>query len=330
MTRRRCATLALFVVGATACALTTDLSGLSGGPDPDAGAPLGEAGSTDDAGPFDATTGDDGGTFEAGTGCDPDAPFRPLTSVAGVNTSADEGGPRLTPDELTMYFESERADGPGGSDLYVARRPSLAAPFGPASLVPAMSSPRAEYTATVHPDGLSLVFASNRVDDFALFIARRTSTQDAFGAPVEVSSLETGAIEAHPAFTPAGDALYFTSTRPGGAGGYDLYRAAFVNGTFGMAVRQAELSSASDEVTPVLSRDERYVIFSRKTNAKNDLWKARRASRDVPWEPPTPMTDVVSPSDIFAGWLSPDGCRLYVYTRTPAGDLDIAVATREP
>jgi Tol biopolymer transport system component len=326
----RYAAAAICVAAASACALTTDLSGLSGGPDDDAGAPIAEGGSTDGPGSADTGPRDDARAPDGGATCDLDAPFRAQTPITSVNTSADEGGPRLTPDELTMYFESERTDGPGGSDLYVATRASLTAPFGPATLVPAMSSARSEYTATVHPGGLSLVFASNRVDDFALFIARRSSTQDAFGAPLEITPLDTGAIEAHPAFTPAGDALYFTSTRQGGAGGYDLYRATFSNGTFGGAARQEELSSASDEITPVLSLDERHIIFSRKTNAKNDLWKARRASRDVPWEAPTPMTDVVSPTDIFAGWLSPDGCRLYVYTRTPAGDLDIAVASREP
>jgi len=77
------------------------------------------------------------------------------------------------------------------------------------------------------PDGLSLYFASNRPHatgtDLDIYVARRASTGDAWGAPESLGApINTAANELCP--TPVrGNGLFFISTRAGGYGAQDIW-----------------------------------------------------------------------------------------------------------
>jgi len=59
--------------------------------------------------------------------------------------------------------------------------------------------------------------------------------------------------EAHPAISPDGRLLYFSSDRPGGFGGMDLYVSKFVNGTWGMPDNLGPaINTAGNEAFPVM------------------------------------------------------------------------------
>ena len=64
--------------------------------------------------------------------CDPAKPFDTPVSVDGINTASYEGWPVLSPDELTIYFMSNRGGlgTSGGIDIFVATRASITDPFG--------------------------------------------------------------------------------------------------------------------------------------------------------------------------------------------------------
>jgi hypothetical protein len=53
------------------------------------------------------------------------APWNPPVLVAGLNTASNEGGPALSPDGSTLYFQSNRLGGFGGNDLYSVTRVSV-------------------------------------------------------------------------------------------------------------------------------------------------------------------------------------------------------------
>jgi hypothetical protein len=321
---------ALIALAGTGCLLTTDLGGLAESrPTGDASAPT-EGGPAADAraSSADADADASDAAADAPAACDLDKPFNARVPLGNVNTERSEGGPRLSPDELTLYFESDRAGGPGQSDIWVTTRASRAAPFAAPTLLANVNAAGDEYTATALPNGLALALASNRDGDFAVFLATRPTTSAPFGAPAKIAALDTPSIDAHPAFTPAGDALYFTSNRPGGAGGLDLYRAESGADGFGAPVRLAELSGPTDDITPVVAADELSIIFSREVGAKHDIFIARRASRAAPWLAPQRMDDVSTDDDEYSGWMSPDSCRLYLYARGSGGNLDIFVADR--
>ena len=76
--------------------------------------------------------------------CDPTAKFGapvPLPELAKVNA----GAPRLSSDELTIYFH---ADG-GQVDLWSAHRTSLTEPFGPPTLLAGQNSPSNDFDPAV-------------------------------------------------------------------------------------------------------------------------------------------------------------------------------------
>jgi hypothetical protein len=80
-----------------------------------------------------------------------------------VNSAADDIDPTLSPDELSLYFSSNRPGGFGKFDLWVATRPSLNAPFGvPVNLGAAINSAADDDPAFVSADGRTLMLGSNR------------------------------------------------------------------------------------------------------------------------------------------------------------------------
>jgi hypothetical protein len=56
--------------------------------------------------------------------------FGPATVLGELNTPDAEFEPAVTPDELTIFFASNRPDGKGGLDIYTAKRTSTAGSFG--------------------------------------------------------------------------------------------------------------------------------------------------------------------------------------------------------
>src|SRR5438093_719486 len=73
---------------------------------------------------------------DAGPTCDGGAPFGTPVPLDTLNSPAIELYPKLTGDELTIYF----ASGSGtGSKIYVAERASRSAPFSDAGLLAAVN-----------------------------------------------------------------------------------------------------------------------------------------------------------------------------------------------
>ena len=173
---------------------------------------------------------------------------QPLTSI---NTTDDELGPELSRDGQLLLFYSNRSGGSGGYDIWVSRR-SESGWQAPVNLGPAINSEHDEYSPALSPDGTRLYFASNRPqpDDGPQRISqspwhatvrqdRHRRDFDLYMAIVEhgeprdaaaIAPLNTTFNEGALAFSPAGDFLYFCSDRPGGKGGFDLYRSRYLRG----------------------------------------------------------------------------------------------------
>ncbi len=171
-------------------------------------------------------------------------------SLHELNSDDDDLGPQLTADGQTLYFYSNRPGGLGGYDLWMARR-GADGWLPPLNLGPAVNTPYHEYGPALAPDGTRLYFASNRPrseppadprpdpwsatirrdrqdHDYDLFVADVHDGQLQAARPLAV--LNTPADEGAPEVSPAGDFLYFASDRPGGVGGFDLYRTRLLDG----------------------------------------------------------------------------------------------------
>lgn len=144
-----------------------------------------------------------------------------------VNSGADEQNPWVSRDGRIIVFDSNRAGGDGGPDLWLARRDSAASSFGaPVSLREVNTSEFDEGPA-LSPDALTLFFASTRRGggggDLDIWFASRSDAGGAFSAPRPVTELNTGGAELDLALTSDAEELFFSSSREGGQ--QQLYRA---------------------------------------------------------------------------------------------------------
>jgi hypothetical protein len=83
----------------------------------------------------------------------------PVGLPGNANLDAD---PAVSPDERVIVFTSDRANGPGGTDLWYATRPDTQHPFGAPILVPVVNGLKNEGDPMLTADGCELYFASNQ------------------------------------------------------------------------------------------------------------------------------------------------------------------------
>ena len=185
--------------------------------------------------------------------CDPTAKFGAPMPIPGLGMF--EGGTaRLSPDELTIYFSANSAD------LWVAHRNTLMEAFETPTLITAQNSSAADVDPAVSSDGLTLWFGSNRIvnEGLHLYVATRASKLAEFGPPglaATVNATDKQQSDYEPFVTADGNELWFTSTRPGGLGGYDIWRATLTGNGFATPVIVSELNSSVDDFLPALSAD---------------------------------------------------------------------------
>ncbi|MFG0328818.1 MAG: hypothetical protein ACF8PN_02860 [Phycisphaerales bacterium] len=214
----------------------------------------------------------------AGDGWAEPAPFDEL------NSTTDDLGPYPAPDGSAIYFYSDRMGGHGGYDLWVVRRMDGGEWAAPENLGPAVNTSHNEYGPALSPEGDQLYFASNRPKpdepvvgsrehwpatiretrdrrDYDLFVAALNDR--GVGEPRRLEALNSPHDEGAPAVSTVGDFLYFASDRPGGLGGFDLYRTRRESGGHGSVERLgAPVNTESNELDPALRHLGFELLFS--------------------------------------------------------------------
>jgi Tol biopolymer transport system component len=196
----------------------------------------------------------------------PDDPWGAPVNLGGLNTTADELGAEISADGLTLYFSSNRTGTTGDLDFYMARRPDRASPFGAPTRIAELSSPELDEGIFVSPDETVAYFHSKRLDltaEARLFRASRASPSDAWSTPVEVAELTSGTGDENPWVTADDCVIYFQSTRAGGTGLADIWRAErpAPGAPFDAPVDLGVVNSNAYDADPQLSADERYLMF---------------------------------------------------------------------
>ena len=112
----------------------------------------------------------------------------------------------------------------------MSTRPTTNDAWGePVSLGPMINSSSSDGGPNMSADGLALFFHSNRPGGFGnrdLYMTTRATIDDDWGIPVNLGpTINTSAREHYPIIFPDGSALFFTSNRPGGCGGKDIWQA---------------------------------------------------------------------------------------------------------
>jgi Tol biopolymer transport system component len=89
-----------------------------------------------------------------------------------------------------------------------------------------LSSPSNEFRPQLTHDGLEIFFASNRPGGLGLQDIWTSTRPDLFSPwdpPVNLDAINTSANDGQPTISADRKVLLFTSTRPGGYGGQDLW-----------------------------------------------------------------------------------------------------------
>jgi len=144
-----------------------------------------------------------------------------------VNSSSDERQPFLSADGLTLYFSSSRPGGKGYQDIWKCTRESTADAWSqPVSLPAPVNGSDYEGGPCLSKDGRVLIFHSSRdngVGSYDIYMAARRTTSEPWGEPVNLQSLNSTSADSQPFLSADETELYFTSSRPGGRGGRDLW-----------------------------------------------------------------------------------------------------------
>jgi hypothetical protein len=192
-----------------------------------------------------------------------------MSNAGSLNSAGTELSPMLAPDGLAIYFASDRGS---SLDLYSASRTTRSAPFGPATLVPVVSS------AADEPDnyvvGGAIYFDRDVAGSFDLFV----STSGA--PPVALQNLNTAAPEFMPVVSADELTIYFN--RGGDVGGDILVaRRTKTTEPFGPPTLVTELNTPSGEWPHWLSPDRCRLYFGSNrpggAGAGSSIWVAERS-----------------------------------------------------
>jgi Tol biopolymer transport system component len=268
-----------------------------------------------------------------------------------INTAANEQGPTLSKDGLTLYFGSDRTGGSGSFDLYIARRACADCAWeAPVNLGPIVNTASSETGPSLSIDGHLLFFTGNRPGGQGLqdiYLSRRADPQDdlGWGPPVGLGpGVNTAGSDAGAEYLQAAEEgtanFYFNRAPPSGVGTpSDLYYASLTRDgeTLGPAVLIAELSDpVGTDQGPSLRTDAKEIyFFSTRAGGLggNDLYVSSRQNANEAWSTPVnlgaPMNSTAA--DQQPG-LSTDGRTLvFASSRTGGfGGTDIWISTRTP
>lgn len=156
----------------------------------------------------------------------------PVRMTDAINSKAHEPSATVSPDGSEIYFTSDRPGGYGGRDLYRIRRLPNGEWSLPLNLGPKINTPYDEDAPFMHSDGTTLFFSSNghnTMGGFDIFKASLTdpdmnvwATPENMGYP-----LNTVNDDIYFCLSADGRTGYFSSERPNGLGGQDIYQAVF-------------------------------------------------------------------------------------------------------
>jgi len=145
-----------------------------------------------------------------------------------INSEYSDHSPIITCDGQTLYFTSKRPNILNSEEdekIYVAHKKDNGEWSTPDMLpAPINSKGKNESVVSVSSDGNQLYFfRSGSALQGSLFVSEKKDN-GAWGKPKQLNSdINTKYRESHIAIAPDGNSMYFTSDRPGGFGGLDIY-----------------------------------------------------------------------------------------------------------
>jgi Tol biopolymer transport system component len=213
----------------------------------------------------------------------------------------------------------------------------------PVNLGPIVNSPFVEQGPGISKDGLSLYFHCTGCSTGTgadLYVSQRASVADAWGPPQRLGpNINTASNEQAPTLSMDGHRLFFSSDRPGGSGGHDLYvsRRRDKRDDFGWepAVNLGNaINSDNDDQTPDPFEDEdgnSVLFFGRGPVGSGavDIYVSTLLANGT-YGPGVPVTELNTASLERQPSISKNGLEIFFASDRPGtlGAIDLWVATR--
>jgi hypothetical protein len=228
------------------------------------------------------------------------------TPIDQINSLYNEKGPELSSDGRFLFFSSDRPGGFGGYDIWYSfwNDEHWSHPINMGNLINTASN---EQVPSLSTDLKRLFFSSDRPfsnddslnkgqNDYDIYVTEApvTSTPKPkhelipkppkFQNPKNMQNINSPYDEGKAVLTPRGNTIYFSSNRPDGIGGYDLYKSFFVENHF-LPPKNfgTPINSPFDEINPTMSLEGFRIYFSsnRKSRNPNDFQVFKSTSREV-------------------------------------------------
>ena len=276
----------------------------------------------------------------------------PVNIGPPINTQWDDNVPVLSKDEKTLFFTSNRPGTMGIEDIWVSKRQNRNAPWGePVNLGPRVNTPYADRMRSISADGKMILMQSDRPSGQGgtdIWAVVRKNPNDDFGwsRPVNLGTVintQHNEVAAKYLFSERhqNGNLFFSSTRPGGFGGPDIYESEITENGFASPLNIFELNTESIETCFWVRDDGLEIIFS--TNRPNltgdttkfDLWVSTRYSVYESWSKPESLGSTInSDGYLDVNPMLASGDRILYFSSTrpnphgPVGNTDIYFSTR--
>ncbi len=197
-----------------------------------------------------------------------------------INSGAHDYCPLVTADGSTMFFTSRRAGTTGGvkdgtgqflEDIYMVRRIDDVWTNAVNVRAP-LNSRLHDATVGISPDGSSMIIYRTHANLMSGDLYEVQNTNGNWSEPkLMTDRINSKHHEPSASIAPGGDEIYFTSDRPGGYGGRDLYRIRRLpNGAWSLPLNLGpNVNTANDEDAPFVHSDGVTLFFS--SNGHNTM-----------------------------------------------------------
>ncbi len=208
--------------------------------------------------------------------------FADISNIGGpINTAELEGVPVITADESMMIFTYVGRNSMGGkqnaqmkydpngvylSDIYISYKDSATGQWQPAQAIEALNTRGNDAAIGMSPDGRTLfTFLSNNENEGDILMSQLNGSVFSTAVPLNTNINTPEYWEGSCSISADGKYLYFSSERPGGLGGRDIWLSEFVDGDWGPAVNLGpKINTEYDDDAPFIHPDGLTLFFSSK------------------------------------------------------------------
>ncbi len=253
-----------------------------------------------------------------------------LTPVRGINTAADEFGLTMPLDSSIIFFSSSRGEATGKHSIFYSRLNGSG--WDVPSLAPVINNAQSNGFPSITPGGEAMYFTGcdygfGDCDLYRVEVGPRGAVPHAtipWSIPTNLGLRVNGVYwDSQPCISADGSILYFSSNRPGGFGGRDIwYCRRNKDGSWDRPINAGErINTSFEEISPWLSPDGQTLFFSSNGHpglGGYDIYAASTMAGGTSVE--HLGTPINSSADEISLSLSSDGRRAFVASNRSGGE----------